>query len=71
MARDATIQTSGKAEADIDFAELAKTRATRIPMKRMGTAWDIARAALFLASDDSAYITGTEIYVDGGLNCAA
>ena len=71
MARDATIQSSGKAEAEIDFAELAKTRAARIPMKRTGTAWDIAKAALFLASDDSAYITGTEIYVDGGLNCAA
>lgn len=71
MARDATIQTSGKTEAEIDFEALAKTRAARIPMKRTGTPWDIAKAALFLASDDSAYITGTEIYVDGGLNCAA
>lgn len=71
MARDATIQNSGKAEAEIDFDTLAKTRAARIPMKRTGTAWDIAKAALFFASDDSAYVTGTEIYVDGGLNCAA
>ncbi len=71
MARDATIQNSGKAEAEIDFEELAKTRAARIPMKRTGTAWDIANAALFLASDESAYITGSEIYVDGGLNCTA
>ena len=71
MARDATIQTSGKAEADIDFDELAKARAARIPMKRTGTGWDVAKAALFLASDDSAYITGTELIVDGGLNCVA
>jgi NAD(P)-dependent dehydrogenase (short-subunit alcohol dehydrogenase family) len=71
MARDATIQAAGKSEADIDFEALAKTRAARVPMKRTGTAWDIAKAALFLASDDSAYITGSEIYVDGGLNCVA
>ena len=71
MARDATIQTSGKAESEIDFEELAKARAARIPMKRTGTGWDIAKAALFLASDDADYITGTEIYVDGGLNCTA
>jgi NAD(P)-dependent dehydrogenase (short-subunit alcohol dehydrogenase family) len=36
----------------------------------MGEAWDVANAALFLASDESKYITGTEILVDGGL-CAA
>ncbi|TIL81933.1 MAG: SDR family oxidoreductase, partial [Mesorhizobium sp.] len=71
MARDATIQNSGKCEAEIDFEAVAKTRAARVPMKRTGTAWDIAKAALFLASDDSAYITGSEIYVDGGLNCTA
>lgn len=71
MARDATIQSSGKSEDEIDFDELARARAARIPMRRTGTAWDIAKAALFLASDDADYITGTEIYVDGGLNCTA
>ena len=71
MARDAIIRTSGKAEEDIDFESLARARAARVPMKRTGTAWDVAKAALFLASDDAAYITGTEIYVDGGLNCVA
>lgn len=71
MARDATVQSQGKKEAEIDFEELGKARAARIPMKRTGTGWDIAKAAVFLASDDAAYITGTEIYVDGGLNCAA
>jgi len=40
--------------------------AKRIPMKRLGTPEDIARAALFLASDDAAWITGTALTVDGG-----
>jgi len=39
----------------------------RIPLKRMGTPLDIAAAALFLASDDSTYITGQVLSVDGGM----
>jgi NAD(P)-dependent dehydrogenase (short-subunit alcohol dehydrogenase family) len=38
-----------------------------IPMRRMGTAWDVAYACLFLASDESSYITATTIVVDGGV----
>jgi NAD(P)-dependent dehydrogenase (short-subunit alcohol dehydrogenase family) len=37
-----------------------------IPMGRMGEAEEVAKAALFLASDDSSFITGTELFVDGG-----
>ena len=37
----------------------------------MGTAWDVARAALFLASEEAAYITGVCLAVDGGLTCRA
>ena len=38
----------------------------RIPLGRLGSADDVTRAVLFLASDDAAYVTGTVLYVDGG-----
>ena len=41
------------------------------PTGRMGTAWDVANAAVFLASDDAAYINGVELPVDGGLHAKA
>jgi NAD(P)-dependent dehydrogenase (short-subunit alcohol dehydrogenase family) len=51
--------------------EMVKARDAACPMGRMGTAWDIANAALFLASDDAQYITGISLPVDGGLTCRA
>ena len=41
--------------------------AALIPLGRMGTPDDLAKAAVFLASDDSAYVTGIELFADGGL----
>jgi len=43
-------------------------RAQQVPMKRMGTAEEVARLVLFLLSDDSAYITGAEVSIDGGVS---
>jgi NAD(P)-dependent dehydrogenase (short-subunit alcohol dehydrogenase family) len=50
--------------------ELAAKRSALIPMGRMGSAWDIAHAVLFLVSDEAGYITATQIVVDGGVTAA-
>ena len=50
-----------------DLATLRREAETRVPLGRRGDAWDVAYAALFLASDVAKYVTGTEILVDGGL----
>ncbi|ARE40357.1 3-oxoacyl-[acyl-carrier protein] reductase [Rhodovulum sp. P5] len=50
-----------------DPATLAATRAGQVPMRRQGTAWDVAEAALFLASDAAGFITGETLRVDGGM----
>jgi NAD(P)-dependent dehydrogenase (short-subunit alcohol dehydrogenase family) len=54
--------TPGEAEATQFKAFLASST----PLGRLGTPDEIASAAVFLASDDSSYITGTELFVDGG-----
>jgi NAD(P)-dependent dehydrogenase (short-subunit alcohol dehydrogenase family) len=54
-----------RAGGDVDA--LLKTRLARIPLGFMGDGRDTANAALFLASDEARFITGTEIVVDGGM----
>ncbi len=51
------------------FEEMIRARDALCPMKRMGDAWDVAHAAVFLASDEAKYITGVLLPVDGGLTC--
>ncbi len=46
----------------MEYAKLC----SRVPLGRLGTPDEVARAVVFLASDDSSYITGTELFVDGG-----
>ena len=53
--------------ADGKYEEFVKIRNNQVPMKKMGSSFDVANAVLFLASDEAKYITGTEILVDGGL----
>ncbi len=54
----------------LDTEEKRQRRLVHIPMGRFGEADEMARAALFLASDDSSYITGTTFMVDGGITAA-
>ena len=64
MAVDAPVRRYG-----LDRAAYVRARNDAVPMRRMGEAWDVAYAALFLASDEAKYITGAELVVDGGLTC--
>jgi NAD(P)-dependent dehydrogenase (short-subunit alcohol dehydrogenase family) len=52
-----------------DVEKMIEIRNRQCPTGRMGDAWDVAHAALFLASDEAKYITGAQIIVDGGITC--
>ena len=49
-------------------AEETRLRVESYPLRRLGTEDDVAQAALFLASDEAAWITGTDLFVDGGMS---
>ena len=51
----------------LEDEEKRKAEENKIPMHRIGEPNEIGKVALFLASDAASYITGTTIYVDGGL----
>src|SRR6478752_4147366 len=62
MAVDTRARSTGRPRA-----EVAAARDAKVPLRgKMGTAWDVANAALFLASDEANFITGVALPVDGG-----
>ncbi len=64
------IDTPGLARAFQRLPERGAAARTAVPIGRVGRAEEVARAILFLASDDASYITGTTLVVDGGLTAA-
>lgn len=54
-----------------DVAALIASRNAQVPTGKMGDAWDVAQAVLFLVSDEARYVTAAEIAVDGGLSAAS
>ncbi len=68
IATEMTDQTAARLGLDVD--EFRRLSADANPVKRVGEPADIAAAAAFLASDESSYITGQTLYVDGGATVA-
>jgi NAD(P)-dependent dehydrogenase (short-subunit alcohol dehydrogenase family) len=66
MMRDGIAKRFGRDKV----AGIVAERAGHLPLGRLGTPQDVARACAFLASDDAAYITGAELVVDGGVTVA-
>ena len=55
-----------KERAGIPREEAVRRRDALVPMGKMGTAWDVANAVLYLASDEAGFVTGALLPVDGG-----
>jgi len=64
MAVDARAKAWGKSRE-----EIAAERAASVPIGRQGTAWDVANAALFMASDEASFISGVHLRIDGAAGC--
>ena len=57
----------GLASTEEELKQVKTHLASQVPLGRMGTSDEIAKVALFLASDDSSFVTGVELFVDGGM----
>ena len=68
LAANSPISVRGREAAEERMQRMRDQSALAQPLARVGEASDIAKAALFLASEDSAWITGTEMVVDGGFH---
>jgi len=64
------VQRLANKYAEGDYEGFREIRARQVPMKRMGTAFEVAQCVLFLASKEASYVTGTEIVVDGAFTCS-
>lgn len=60
------VQQMSKAPTGVDMSKMLEGFLAKIPMHRMGEPDDIGKVVLFLASDMSSYMTGTQVVVDGG-----
>ena len=58
---------NGLAQSQEQLEQFKTSFVSTIPLGRMGTPDEIAKAVSFLASDDSSYVTGIELFVDGGM----
>lgn len=61
------VQVLAQKYAGGDTQAFVAKRNNQVPMGRMGDAWDVAHAAIYLGSDEASYVTGTELVVDGGI----
>ena len=61
------VQVLAQKYAGGDTEAFVAKRNNQVPMGRMGDAWDVAHAAIYLGSDEASYVTGTELVVDGGI----
>jgi NAD(P)-dependent dehydrogenase (short-subunit alcohol dehydrogenase family) len=57
---------NGLAQSEEQIEQFKTSFVSTVPLGRMGSPDEVAKAALFLASDDSSYVTGIELFVDGG-----
>ena len=57
----------GLASSPGELEKIKAGLAAQVPLGRMGDADEIAKVAVFLASDDSSFVTGVELFVDGGM----
>ncbi len=65
-----SVRTAAFFDALRDPVEGRRRVLSTFPLRRLGTPEDVAKAALFLASDDAAWVTGTWLTVDGGRDAA-
>ena len=61
------LSAQGMGLSEAQFEQFKKSVLNSLPLRRVGTPEEIAKAVTFLASDDSSYITGIELFVDGGM----